>query len=181
MEKIKCWNCFIEKGWLYGKISTWAAVGRPWPSWSLLGRCCSHSKHVWIDVSSICVLLIGNFAIRAIGLWTWGKLMKVVPACNPFPDIPNEHDFDLCDGDDTINTGLPGHSVADIPTKHTASATSRRFTAVENQPKASVHHLVVLLMSISSRKMVLLMMMLILVADSPLPTPLLLHYEGWPM
>ena len=53
----------------------------------------------------------------------------------------------------------PSNSIADIPSKHTASATSRRLTTIENQSKASVHHLVMLLMFLLFMKMALFMMM----------------------
>ena len=35
----------------------------------------------------------------------------------------------------------PSHSIADIPSKHTAGSSTSCFTAVENQTKTSVHHL----------------------------------------
>merc|ERR1712012_1253480 len=49
--------------------------------------------------------------------------------------------FDRCLGVAVPTPRASGHSVTDIPPKHAASATSRRLAAVENQPKASVHHL----------------------------------------
>ena len=168
------WHCLsMALTWFKDTIQTWEGVGRPWPFWSLLGRCCSHSTRVWLNVCCFFGLL-GNFAIIAFCLWNtaqrtlyrmasgcwgclfwgwcwiWKRLMNVVPTGKIVLQASHPSMIAMVIIINTINWGLgltkPGDSVADIPSKHTASATSRRFTAVENQPKPSVHHLVMLLM-----------------------------------
>ena len=103
-------------------------------------HCRCHSRHVCNMVMVIRVMVI---IMRIIAMVMMGMAMMLL-----------------------TEMVRPSHSIADIPSKHTAGSSTSCFTAIENQTKTSVHHLRQIIMM-----MVTIMMMRIMALLSPRTRP----------